>query len=93
MVLPVQATPGWGGRMSREPRRWAQRWRPWASWALNELGDLFGILIGLPLALVILALVVSFVWAVVHDWRTDEPLDCSTWSPREGGREPARCGM
>jgi uncharacterized membrane protein len=74
--------------MSREPQRWTQKWRPWAYYIVSELGDLFGILIGLVLALVILAFVVSFAWALVQDLRTDEPLDCSTWSPGKVAENP-----
>lgn len=77
-----------GGRMSQEPRRRARKWRPWASYLLNEFGDLFGILLGLAVALVVLALVVSYLWALVQDFRNDEPVGCSNWSPGKVAESP-----
>jgi hypothetical protein len=38
--------------------------------------------------LVVLALVVGFGWALIQDWRTDEPLNCADWTPGKVAESP-----
>ena len=67
--------------MSRE----SPPWRQWARYATRQLWELVGCLMGVLLVLVALAFIVRYVVAVVEDFRSDTPVDCSNWSP---GRMP-----
>jgi hypothetical protein len=70
--------------MSQESPPWRRR----VSDALSQLGEVVGCLFVGLLILVALALVVRYVVAVVEDFRSDSPEDCSNWSPGKMAESP-----
>jgi hypothetical protein len=70
--------------MSRESLPWRHR----ANDVLWQLGEVVGCLFVGLLVLFALALVVRYVVAVVEDFRSDPPMDCSDWSPGKMAESP-----